>query len=98
MATKKATTTAKSTTKKTAAPKAAATKAAKPAVKKAAAPKKPAETSAAKKIVSKVKDIEEKIRKKAEEIYHARIKAGKPGTAESDWHEAEKAVKGGKKK
>lgn len=92
MATKKATTPAKSSTKATT-EKAAA----KPAVKRTAAPKKLAETSAAKKIVSKVKDIEEIIRKKAEEIYHARVKAGKPGTADSDWNEAEKAVKAKKK-
>lgn len=41
---------------------------------------------------------EEDIRKKAEEIYNARVAAGEPGDHESDWLNAEKALKAGKKK
>lgn len=37
---------------------------------------------------------EEEIRKKAEEIYHERISRGEYGTAEDDWHKAEKILKG----
>jgi hypothetical protein len=36
---------------------------------------------------------EEDIRKKAEEIYNARVAAGEPGDHESDWLNAEKALK-----
>ena len=36
---------------------------------------------------------EEDIRKKAEEIYNARVAAGEPGNHESDWLNAEKALK-----
>lgn len=46
--------------------------------------------------VKKVDDIEA-IRKKAEEIYHARVARGEHGNAESDWHQAEKLIKAGKK-
>jgi len=45
-------------------------------------------TAAAKKGV----DVEA-IRKKAEEVYHARIARGEHGTAEGDWHHAEKLLK-----
>lgn len=37
---------------------------------------------------------EDEIRKKAEEIYHERIARGEYGTAEDDWHKAEKILKG----
>jgi hypothetical protein len=37
---------------------------------------------------------EEQIRKKAEEIYHQRIKRGEHGTAVDDWKKAEKLLKG----
>ena len=37
---------------------------------------------------------EDEIRKKAEEIYHERIAKGEYGTAEDDWHKAEKILKG----
>lgn len=39
----------------------------------------------------------EVIRKKAEEIYHARVARGEHGTAESDWHHAERLLKTGGK-
>lgn len=39
---------------------------------------------------------EEDIRKKAEEIYNARVVSGEEGTPESDWLNAEKALKGKK--
>ena len=41
---------------------------------------------------------EEDIRKKAEEIYNARMVSGEAGTTESDWLNAEKALKSAKKK
>jgi hypothetical protein len=44
----------------------------------------------------KPKPTEEEIRKKAEEIYHERIARGEYGTAEDDWHKAEKILKGNK--
>jgi hypothetical protein len=37
---------------------------------------------------------EDEIRKKAEEIYHERMARGEYGTAEDDWHKAEKILKG----
>jgi hypothetical protein len=37
---------------------------------------------------------EDEIRRKAEEIYHERIAKGEYGTAEDDWHKAEKILKG----
>lgn len=39
---------------------------------------------------------EEQIRKKAEEIYQERIARGEWGTAEDDWHKAERLLKGEK--
>lgn len=39
---------------------------------------------------------EEEIRRKAEEIYHERVARGADGTAEDDWHLAEKLLKGSK--
>jgi hypothetical protein len=35
---------------------------------------------------------EDEIREKAIEIYNRRIESGEHGTAESDWHEAEKML------
>lgn len=40
---------------------------------------------------------EELIRKKAQEIYHERVKKGIHGTPEEDWHKAEKLLKAKKK-
>ncbi|HPE76643.1 MAG TPA: hypothetical protein P5210_09865 [Draconibacterium sp.] len=40
---------------------------------------------------------EEDIRKKAQEIYNARVASGEEGNHESDWLKAEKALKAGKK-
>lgn len=82
MATKKATTPAKGATKKTT-EKAAA----KPAVKKVAA----------KTATSKTTITVEAIRRRAEEIFHARQASGKPGTPDSDWLQAEKELKAKKK-
>jgi hypothetical protein len=61
--------------------------------------KKPAAVKAApvKKAVSKKDVDQEAIRLKAEEIYHARIARGEHGTAEDDWHNAEKLLKAGGK-
>jgi len=39
----------------------------------------------------------EEIRVKAKEIYLARIARNEQGTAEDDWHKAEKLLKGSKK-
>ncbi|HSO85008.1 MAG TPA: hypothetical protein VLQ91_00550 [Draconibacterium sp.] len=49
---------------------------------------KTTKTSAAKPAIT-----EEDIRKKAEEIYNARVASGEPGNHESDWLAAEKALK-----
>ncbi len=47
----------------------------------------------AKKTTSRKKKVSEAdIRKKAEEIYNKRILKGTPGSAESDWLEAEKLL------
>jgi hypothetical protein len=43
---------------------------------------------------SKSTPTEDQIRKKAEEIYHQRIKRGEHGTAVDDWKKAEKLLKG----
>ena len=55
-----------------------------------------AEKSGKSKIVSTPKSTpsEEKIREKAKEIYHERLKRGEYGTALDDWHKAEKLLKG----
>jgi len=42
----------------------------------------------------KTAPTEDDIRKKAEEIYRERIARGEYGTAEDDWHKAEKILKG----
>jgi hypothetical protein len=67
----------------------AAPKAKKPVAAKAGTAKKPTTAKAAL--------LEEAIRKKAEEIYHARVAKGEHGSAEDDWHMAEKILKGNKK-
>ncbi len=82
MAIKKVTPAAATTTTKKAAPKKAAAK--KSPVAKTAKAKKPAITN-------------EDIEKKAQEIYEARIASGGPGNQESDWLNAEKALKSSKK-
>ncbi len=71
-------------------PAAAKTTATKATEKKAPAAKATKTTKA------KPAITEEDIRKKAEEIYNARIASGAAGTPESDWHNAEKALKGKK--
>jgi hypothetical protein len=59
--------------------------------KKTAAPK----TGKARKVsAKKYVPTEEDIRKKAEEIYHERMARGEYGTAEDDWHKAERIIKG----
>jgi hypothetical protein len=60
--------------------------------KKAAPVKKTA--TAGKKAVSKRKISAEDIRKRAEEIYRARINNGNHGDEVSDWLQAEKELKG----
>jgi len=62
----------------------------KPAAAKTA---KTTKTTAAKPAIT-----EEDIRKKAEEIYNARMTSGEAGTQENDWLNAEKALKSAKKK
>jgi hypothetical protein len=62
----------------------------KPAAAKTA---KTTKTTAAKPAIT-----EEDIRKKAEEIYQARVAAGTEGTPEGDWIAAEKALNVGRKK
>ena len=67
--------------------------AAKTTTKKVAEKKAPvAKTTKAKPAIT-----EDDIRKKAEEIYNARIASGKVGNSDTDWLEAEKALKAGKK-
>ena len=62
----------------------------KAAPKKAAAKKSPAAKA-------KPAITNEDIQKKAEEIYHARMASGEPGNEQSDWLNAEKALKSSKK-
>lgn len=62
----------------------------KAAPKKAAAKKSPAAKA-------KPAITNEEIEKKAQEIYEARMASGEPGTQESDWLNAEKALKVSKK-
>jgi hypothetical protein len=73
--------------------------AAKTTVKKATAKKAPAAktTKATKTKTTKPAITEEDIRKKAEEIYNARMVSGEAGDHESDWLNAEKALKAAKK-
>jgi hypothetical protein len=57
-----------------------------------------AKTAVVKKTTASKKEVDlEAIRKKAEEIYHARVARGEHGNAESDWHHAEKLLKTGGK-
>jgi len=57
-----------------------------------------AKAGAPKKSLTAKKEADlEAIRKKAEEIYHARVARGEHGTAEDDWHKAEKFLKAGGK-
>jgi len=86
MATKKTEVSAKA---KKAAPAAKAAPAVKATVKKTPEKKVPA---------TKKTDERELIRMKAEEIYHARVARSEHGTADGDWHLAEKLVKAGAKK
>ncbi|MGC9471889.1 MAG: hypothetical protein ACP5D1_10120 [Bacteroidales bacterium] len=44
-------------------------------------------------VARKPAPTEEEIRRKAEEIYHDRVAKGIYGTAEDDWHQAEKQLK-----
>ncbi len=68
-----------------------------PSKAKKAAPA--AKKAAVKKPVAAKKGVDaEAIRKKAEEIYHARVARGEHGNAEGDWHMAEKLLKAGKAK
>lgn len=75
-----------------------ATKKVTPAVEKTST-KKVVEKKApaAKTTKAKPAITEEDIRKKAEEIYNARVASGEEGNHESDWLKAEKALKAGKK-
>ncbi len=52
---------------------------------------------AAKTTKAKPAITDEDIRKKAEEIFHARMASGEAGDSDSDWLKAEKALKSGKK-
>jgi hypothetical protein len=70
--------------------------AAKAPVKKAT--EKPAAVKTTKTTTAKPAITQEDIRKKAEEIYNARVASGEPGDHESDWLNAEKALKAAKKK
>jgi hypothetical protein len=53
---------------------------------------KPAAAKTTKTTTAKPAIAEADIRKKAEEIYNARVAAGEPGNHESDWLNAEKAL------
>lgn len=57
------------------------------------ATEKPAAAKTTKTTKAKPAITEEDIRKKAEEIYNARVASGEVGTPESDWLNAEKALK-----
>jgi hypothetical protein len=74
-------------------PAAAKTTTKKVTAKPAAAAAKTTKTATAKPAIT-----EEDIRKKAQEIYNARIASGEAGSPESDWMNAEKALKAGRKK
>ncbi len=70
--------------------------AAKTTTKKVAEKKAPV-AKATKTTKAKPAITEDDIRKKAEEIYNARMVSGEPGDSDSDWLKAEKALKAGKK-
>ena len=57
------------------------------------ATEKPAAAKTTKTTKAKPAITEEDIRKKAEEIYNSRMVSGEEGTPESDWLNAEKALK-----
>ncbi len=63
------------------------------AAKKAEEKPAAAKTVKAKTTKAKAAVTEEDIRKKAEEIYNARVASGEAGTSEGDWLAAEKALK-----
>ena len=65
--------------------------AAKTTAKKATEKKAPA-VKATKTTKAKPAITEDDIRRKAEEIYNARLVSGEPGNHESDWLNAEKAL------
>lgn len=75
-----------------------ATKKVTPAEAKATTKKAPEKKApAAKTTKAKPAITEEDIRKKAEEIYNARMASGEAGTPETDWINAENALKTAKK-
>lgn len=49
--------------------------------------------STGKKTTAPKRVTEQSIRKRAEEIYHRRMKEGTPGDAESDWIQAEQELR-----
>jgi hypothetical protein len=51
-------------------------------------------TKVKKAVAGKSEPTEDQIRLKAEEIYHQRIGSGEYGTAQDDWHKAEKILRG----
>jgi hypothetical protein len=73
------------------------TPAAEKATTKKVAEKKAPAVKTTKTTKAKPAITEEDIRKKAEEIYNARVASGEEGNHESDWLKAEKALKAGKK-
>lgn len=91
MATKKVTPAAAKTTAKKATTKKATAK--KATTKKVVAAKTTKTTKAK---TTKPVFTEADIRKKAEELYNARLVSGEAGSEESDWLNAEKALKAGK--
>ena len=70
-----------------------ATKKVTPAAAKTPVKKATEKPAAAKTTKAKPAITEEDIRKKAEEIYNARVASGEAGDHESDWLAAEKALK-----
>ena len=45
-------------------------------------------------VASKTEPTEDEIRLKAQEIFNQRISSGEYGTAQDDWHKAEKILRG----
>jgi len=88
MATKKVTPAAAKTTAKKATTK--------KATAKKAAPKKATAAKSTKTKTTKPVITEADIRQKAQEIFNARLVSGEAGSEESDWLNAEKALKAGK--
>jgi len=54
---------------------------------------KKTKTTAKKATVRKAKYSSDDIQRRADQIYHNRVKAGKPGDELSDWLQAEKELK-----